>query len=976
MKETFFALGFLPHRLWGNILYAHLLSRESGQEFYQPRETVVKSELSESYRRLSPMQTEIVRLLDEYNDQKLHRLFSKKRSVKEFQDTVSPEFIAENIRPYIEKIIFQVLRIAAENRILLFQKEKGNRNIFSDDFLQIHPGSAEPVFHFRRGPEGSSYRLALHYRGRPLDLINKPAEVVCNFPSVIMSGNDLYFVDQVESTKIKPFFSKESILIPQASEKKYFSTFVRNVLRDFKVEGEGFEITEVSPEKQALISLEKGLEGYPLWVIRLRYGKYEFFPAAKQKRFVDFSDKGDRFLFSAFSRDETWEESVEELLAEIGLKQRDKNNFILKKSLYNSIEEAIYENINFLNENTDTLKASGFLVQQKLGKDFFTGRVGVEVSMEEKNDWFDLLGEVVFGQFRYPFYKLRKYILSGDREFPLPDGTIAVLPAEWFSRYRELFEFGKKEGEGFVIHRQHFTVIERAMQAGQAIIPEALEKLNEKATLPEVRQPAGLKAELRNYQLEGFSWLWYLHRNGFGGCLADDMGLGKTLQAIAVLLKSREETPEPGENRVPQAGQLSLFATGETVKGPASLVVVPASLLHNWKNELARYAPSLRVYLHAGMNRMRNTAVFSGMDLILSTYHTVRQDIEFLSGYLFSYIILDESQMIKNPASKLYRAMESLSASHRLVLTGTPIENSLTDLWSQINFINEGLLGSLNYFKRQFVLPIERKNDKEREARLKEIINPFILRRTKEEVAPELPPVLDQVIFCSMTEDQKRIYEEERSSIRNALLENLEQVQNDQGALMVLQALTRLRQISNHPRMADEEYAEDSGKFNEVLRNIDSVLAEGHKVLIFSSFVKHLELFREQLDKQGSRYALLTGATTNREEVVNRFQNDRHCNIFLISLKAGGVGLNLTAADYVFILDPWWNPAAEIQALSRAHRIGQDKNVFVYRFISSDSIEEKIQQLQERKSALAESFISSHNPLKDISKDEIIELFS
>jgi len=975
MRETVFALGFLPHRLWGNILYAHLLVKQDDQEFYQPKETVVKSEISESYRRLSPMQTEIVKLLDEYNDQKLHRLFSRKKSVKEFQDTVTEEFIAANIRPYIEKIIYRVLEIASENRILLFLKEKGNRNIFSDDFLHIHREPAIPVFRFRRGEEASDYRLTLSYKGNNLELYQRACEVICNHPSVIMLGNELYFVGDIESTKIRPFLSRERVLIPKSSERKYFSSFVRNTIKDHTVSAEGFEIREISTEKSAILSLETGLEGYPSWVLRLKYGKYEFFPASKQQRFVDFSDQADSYVFSCFSRDLSWEEQLEACLAEIGLKQRDKNIFTLKGASGNDIQSAIYENIIFLNENISILEENDFSVVHKFSRPYFLGKVEAEVSVSENNDWFDLLGEVVFGTFRIPFIKLRKYILNGEREYELPDGSIAVLPNEWFARYRELFEFGKKDKDGFIIHKQHFTVIERAFSTQLSAIPETLERLNEKENLPAISQPDGLVAKLRNYQLEGFSWLWYLQKNGFGACLADDMGLGKTLQAIAVILKNTEEQNDEKESVPEGGGQLSLFG-GRKVSGPASLVVVPASLIHNWKNELRRYAPSLKVYVHAGMNRLRNSGVFSGYDIILSTYHTVRQDIDFVSPYYFSYIILDESQTIKNPASKLYRAIETLSSAHRLVLTGTPIENSLTDLWSQINFINEGLLGSLGYFKKQFVLPIEKKGDKSKEERLKELINPFILRRTKEEVAPELPPVFEQVIFCSMTEDQKRVYEEERSSIRNSILENLDQVHNDQGALMVLQALTKLRQISNHPKLVIDEYSSDSGKFNEVFRNIENVFAEGHKVLIFSSFVKHLELFRELMEEQGRCYSMLTGATADREAVVARFQNDTSCKVFLISLKAGGVGLNLTAADYVFILDPWWNPAAEIQALSRAHRIGQDKNVFVYRFISSDTIEEKIQQLQERKSALAENFISSHNPLKNISKDEIIELFS
>jgi SNF2 family DNA or RNA helicase len=292
--------------------------------------------------------------------------------------------------------------------------------------------------------------------------------------------------------------------------------------------------------------------------------------------------------------------------------------------------------------------------------------------------------------------------------------------------------------------------------------------------------------------------------------------------------------------------------------------------------------------------------------------------------------------------------------------------------------VNPGLLGSLSFFKRSFVQPIEKKKDGQREEKLRELINPFILRRTKREVAGELPPVLEQVRFCSMSEDQRRAYEEEKSLARNAILENLEEVGLERSSIIVLRALTRLRQIANHPAMIEEFEGTDSGKFAEVCRDVENVLSEGHRILMFSSFVRHLDLFRSHFLQEGISHAWLTGSHNQkqRKEAIDAFQKKKDCRVFLISLKAGGVGLNLTAADYVFILDPWWNPAAELQALSRAHRIGQDKNVFVYRFISGNTIEEKIQRLQQRKKDLAETFVSSNNPLRDLSEKEILELFS
>ena len=322
----------------------------------------------------------------------------------------------------------------------------------------------------------------------------------------------------------------------------------------------------------------------------------------------------------------------------------------------------------------------------------------------------------------------------------------------------------------------------------------------------------------------------------------------------------------------------------------------------------------------------------------------------------------------------LYKTMIRLRSEFKLVLTGTPVENSLTDLWTQLNFVNPGLLGDLSFFRREFAKPIEQLGDDEKEVKLRKIIKPFILRRTKEMVAPDLPPITEQTVFCDMTEEQNKLYDEEKSAVRNSILKNIESNGLEKSAIVVLQGLMKLRQISNHPLMTYDDYAYGSGKFETVLQDMESVISEGHKILVFSSFVKHLELYAGEFKKKRIQFTMLTGASTNREKIVNSFQNDDENKIFLISLKAGGVGLNLTAADYVFILDPWWNPASEVQAMSRAHRIGQDKSVFVYRYITSNSIEEKIVRLQEKKSKLADTFISSNNPLKDLDLQHILDI--
>jgi SNF2 family DNA or RNA helicase len=322
----------------------------------------------------------------------------------------------------------------------------------------------------------------------------------------------------------------------------------------------------------------------------------------------------------------------------------------------------------------------------------------------------------------------------------------------------------------------------------------------------------------------------------------------------------------------------------------------------------------------------------------------------------------------------LYRTVTRLKSDFKLVLTGTPVENSLTDLWTQLNFVNPGLLGDLSFFRREFAKPIEKMGDNEQEVKLRKIIQPFILRRTKEMVACDLPPVTEQTVLCDMTDEQFKLYDEEKSSVRNSILKNIASNGLKKSAIVVLQGLMKLRQISNHPVMAYDDYAYGSGKFETVLQDMESVISEGHKILVFSSFVKHLDLYAEDLRKKRTQFTMLTGASFNKGKIVNNFQNDPENKIFLISLKAGGVGLNLTAADYVFILDPWWNPASEMQAMNRAHRIGQNKSVFVYRYITSNSIEEKIVRLQEKKSRLADTFISSNNPLQNIDINQILEI--
>ncbi|MFZ4549643.1 MAG: DEAD/DEAH box helicase, partial [Bacteroidales bacterium] len=649
------------------------------------------------------------------------------------------------------------------------------------------------------------------------------------------------------------------------------------------------------------------------------------------------------FVFNRFKRDKVKENAQIAFLKSRYLKQVEAT-FLL-----NTNEGTIYKGhqvVEWLTTNQSDLALQKFSIKQPENIKYLLEVPVLTLDTQTGLDWFDLYGTVILKDFEIPFIKFKNHIINNIKEYELPTGEIVVLPDEWFSRFQEIMINAQEHHNAFRIRKHHFNLLKEIQ------IPE-IEKLTGSLSTPQsIDLPVLENVHLREYQLGGFYWMHSLRQNGFGGILADDMGLGKTLQTIALLASlypkrelDKAATIQP-KNSKANTFQLDLFAEPVANISPAtnattlattdrfstSLIILPASLIHNWLNEFARFASWLRIYTHVGLNRSSSISSFKQYDIVLTTYGTMRNDIELLLPFTFGYIILDESQTIKNPTSKATQAVFRLKSQHRLVLTGTPIQNSLSDIWSQFNFLNPEILGTHTNFMKQYAIPLAKNHTDPAAEKLKNLINPFILRRTKEEVATELPPITESVVYCGMTEAQQSLYETEKSKVRNLVIENFKLDDRKATSVLVLRALTILRQLANHPRMVDKFSDAGSGKFDEVTENLETVLSGNHKVLIFSSFVKHLNLIEEFCTKKGIKYALLTGSTTKREQVINSFKNKKEIPLFLISLKTGGVGLNLTEADYVFILDPWWNPAAEMQALNRAHRIGQDKNVFVYRF--------------------------------------------
>ncbi len=985
-RERLFALILAQHRRWGTVLVPYMIEKQHGRDYYLFAEALAPFPDGTTLSELDNEEREIVRLLNEYSDRHLYRLFSKHKSVKEFLTLVTDRDFDRLIKPHIETRIHHCLHIALNEEIPVYSQKLRITTLHPEDRLTIAPEEAMPVFRFERNSGGSSYSLTVEYNGRPIDLRGSSTEILSNKPCVIRSDQTLYFVSEIEGTKLKPFLERDSISIPGAAEEKYFSTFVLSVINSYRVTGTGFVLEEKAPARQAFITLELTVGGYPAIILTFRYDDRTIFSSDEMPHFTTFSNEQGKYLFRRKNRDLTWEKKCIGALQDAGLFTEDGISFMTpgatrgdNNSLYDLIEAIAY--------NQRRLEEAGLTVRTgSLDKKYSLEPVTLTLSHELINDWFDLRAVVQIGSFNIPFTRLRRNILDGVREYLLPDGTVAILPEEWFTRYRGLFEMGRDREESIMLHKQHFALVSDIVSGDDCDSCSGLGKLSFPDQLPLLTAPSGITAELRPYQAEGLSWLHYLQTQNLGGCLADDMGLGKTLQALALLAWNKENRRHPSPEEAPaqikpdsrssdrSPVQMNLFSDRESAG--TSLIIVPASLCHNWYNEIRRFFPSMTAVIHHGTGREKSASHFYGYDIIISSYHTVRQDIEILSAVNFFYVILDESQHIKNPTSNIYRSVMRLRSSHRLVLSGTPVENSLTDLWTQLSFVNPGLLGSLTFFRREFARPIERSFEEEKANRLRKIIQPFIMRRTKEMVATELPPVTEQVILCDMSDEQSAIYEKEKSAVRNSILENIESVGMEKSAIMVLQGLMRLRQIANHPILTDESYIGGSGKYDTVIHNIESVIAEGHKILVFSSFVKHLELFPDWLSANNIGYAMLTGSTRNREDIIESFRNDDSIRVFLISLKAGGVGLNLTEADYVFILDPWWNPASEIQALSRAHRIGQVKRVFVSRYISQETIEEKILRLQERKSRLAGTFAGMHNPFEELGVKEMLEIMN
>lgn len=572
-------------------------------------------------------------------------------------------------------------------------------------------------------------------------------------------------------------------------------------------------------------------------------------------------------------------------------------------------------------------------------------RVSIDIKVISGINWFNATYDVRFGKAKASLRKIQAALRNKRKYVALDDGSKGILPQEWIDRFSAYFQAGDVvDDETIQFAKANFetvaTLFDRAAldTAAAAEIEALRERVANFEAMPDVPSPSGINVSLRRYQQQGLNWLTFLDTFRFGGILADEMGLGKTVQIIAFMLSQRE------------SGRLG-----------TDLVVVPATLVFNWERELATIAPTLRVLTLYGSNRLKNTASFGGYDVVLTSYTTLLSDIRFLKGFLFNYVYLDESQHIKNPESQRYKAARLLQAHNRIAISGTPFENSSFDLYGQLSFASPGLLGDKRYFRDVYSKPIDQFKNRKRRNELHRKIQPFMLRRTKQDVAAELPEKVYRVLYSEMGDEQRKIYGAYEREFRDFVCA-LSGDKLDKSPMHVLRGLTRLRQICNSPALLPDGMLNKATSAKiELLKEQVRDKAPHHKLVIFSQFVSMLHLVGEMLTEIGVHFVSLTGGTKQRGEVVRTFQEDPNVRVFLISLKAGGTGLNLTAAEVVYLIDPWWNPAVEEQAIDRVHRIGQNKTVVAYRLVTPDSVEEKVLALQQAKATLADGLLNSDN---------------
>jgi SNF2 family DNA or RNA helicase len=569
-----------------------------------------------------------------------------------------------------------------------------------------------------------------------------------------------------------------------------------------------------------------------------------------------------------------------------------------------------------------------------------------------------------FGKEEIALKELQRIMFAGQRAVLLKDGSLGVFSDEWIKQYASIIKHGKINGSEIEVARW-MAIAEEKNNHETPMLQSTInkgwwQKWHDWQTKdePVYQVPSFVQATLRPYQQKGFEWLALLADVGAGGCLADDMGLGKTLQTICFLSYYIHHHP-----------------------GTKSIIICPSSLIYNWQNELLKFVPSIKVMVYHGANRKQEDLLNEETQIIITSYGTVRADNGQLFSLNYGVSVVDESHNIKNPSAQITKAISALQANINIALSGTPVVNNTFDLYAQLNFALPGMFGSRDFFKREYADAIDRFHDEEKIAALQKMTAPFILRRTKEQVAKDLPAKTESILWCNMHVQQRMVYNDIAEQIKSNIFSDIKEKGLGKSKLAVLQGIMKLRQVCNTPLLLPQEEQQgcnESIKTEMLMNELQNILGN-HKAIVFSQFSSMLNLLAKECDKQGIQYFHFDGQTppAKRAEMVAAFQ-EKDCNthLFLISLKAGNTGLTLTAADYVFLFDPWWNTAIEQQAIDRTHRIGQTKNVFAYKIICKDTIEEKIIKLQEKKKQLADELVTEDDGfVKSLSEEDVAYLF-
>ncbi|MEY4464720.1 MAG: hypothetical protein RLZZ465_350 [Bacteroidota bacterium] len=950
-------------------------------------------EKTADYFGLNPEQKRVVEIIEGFESEAIMKQFYKGTRKIKPADFFLKHFDEDTKKQVLAIIETELLKVIKEvkNYPMYWAGKTGEP---MGTKIEFYNEPSTPLFHFRRDETGMNYFVTIKHRGEKVHFCDPESELLIAQPAWLLTPNRLlFFGANVEGKKIKPFLRKPFIHIDPHQEATYMQKFVGPLLENHDVYALGFDIVTDQLEVQPLLKLTSAWES-PHLVLYMKYGNWVFPYHVNKKVNVRLEEKEGTYTFHRIKRLYSVEKQKIETLKELGLSQTNGSLFTLDSQDFDALDI-----VSWVNENQNTLERAGFEIQQEDGAtQYYLGSIQLLVTVKNGIDWFDVHAVVKLEGFEIPFIKLRKNILEKRREYVLPNGKVVILPAEWFTQFAQIVNLADVHDEAYRVRNIHVSLLadldEYLNEAPPT--PDWTEVLH-RGTIPTVDIPSQFQGELRNYQLEGYSWIRFMQQNRFGALLADDMGLGKTIQTLAQLQHlaleyQKEKAQQPlsavagGEStaEITEIVNTPLASDGKPLppeamhNGPI-LIIAPKSLLYNWMSESAKFCPALKTALYSGLNRQKMVSTFGKLDLVVMSYGTMRNDVEILRNYRFNCIVLDESQAIKNPSSQTSRALLKLQSRSRIALTGTPIENTLLDIWSQMNFLNPGLLGSYTYFEKQFIRPIEKGANPQKTEELRKLIDPFVLRRTKKQVMKELPPKIEKVHFCEMSAEQAELYESVKNQYRNEILNHVTELGISKSRLKIFNGLMHLRQIALNPTLKDVNYEGGSGKDDEIMRMLLRAVANGHKVLFFSQFVGYLKVFEDMFEQQGVEYCYLDGSMDEKERQaqIDLFQNDDKKRVFLLSLRAGNSGLNLTAADYVFLADPWWNPFTMKQAEDRAHRIGQDKPVFSYKFITKDTIEEKILALQAKKAALAESVIPDEDSiLSSLNLEELEDLLN